>query len=188
MSELVKSSPTWLRITEIALGALSIGLSAAVFMNPGATSLFFVTLLGIGLVLLGIARIVEGAVAPHKTKGSRVLEIIIGVAIIVAGFLSLYNPFATLAAMILFVSVLLLTFGLGLIGQAITSGKKEGRAYKIATAIIGGIVTIFALVLMTFPGLALELMIMLFAIGLFIGGWASIASGIVGGRRTKLSR
>ena len=59
MSTLEKS-PKGLRIAEIILGAIAIALSAAVLANPDVTTLLFVTLLGIALIMIGISRIIVG--------------------------------------------------------------------------------------------------------------------------------
>ncbi len=56
-----EKSPKWLRIVEIVLGAIAIGLAGAILANPGETTLFLVTLLGIALVMVGISKIIEGA-------------------------------------------------------------------------------------------------------------------------------
>ena len=181
MSELTRKTPAWLRIVEIVFGAITIALSAAVIINPDVTSLFVVTLLGIALTFLGIARIMEGAVGYPKSKGSRAADIGIGAIAIVAGFLVFYNPFVAFMTLVSIINIFLLIFGLGLIISGITA-KGQGRAYKLATAIIGGIVTVASLTLMAFPQITVALMFTFLSVALLIGGSASLVSGATGRR------
>ena len=173
-------SPTWLRIVLIVLGAIGIGLSFAVIANPDVTTLFFAMLLGIALIVIGAARVIEGAVTP-KSKGSRAIDIGIGALAIVAGILAISNPFGAILAMITIINVFLLIYGIGLIATGATA-RDAGKGYRIATMIIGGIVTAFAVTLWVMPGLTLVLMITFFAVGLLIGGIANIISGVLGRR------
>ena len=175
-----EKSPAWLRIILIALGAIGIGLSFAVIANPDTTTVFFAMLLGIALILIGIARVIEGAAGP-KTKGSRGIDIAIGAIAIIAGILAISNPFGAVLAMITIINVFLLIYGLGMIATG-AAAKNLGKGYRIATMIIGGIVTAFALTLWAIPGLTLVLMITFFSIGLLISGIGNIVSGILGRR------
>ena len=175
-----EKSPTWLRIVLIVLGGIGIGLSFAVIANPDVTTLFFAMLLGIALIVIGAARIIEGIVLP-KTKGSRGIDIGIGALAIVAGILAISNPIGAILALVTIINIFLLIYGLGLIASGATA-RDVGKAYRIATIIIGGIVTAFAVTLIAIPGLTLVLMVTFFAVGLLIGGIANIISGALGRR------
>ena len=180
MSQTSEKAPVWIRIIEMVLGGIAVGLSVAVIVNPDVTTVFFATLLGIALIIMGIARIFEGALG-FKSTGSRIIDIAIGAIAIVAGFLAIANPIGAIEALLLIISIMLLVFGLGLIGSGITA-KGHGRAYKIATIIIGAIVAGIGFVLWLMPEITLVLMVTFFSIGLLLGGIASIVSGATGKR------
>ncbi|MEE9563311.1 MAG: DUF308 domain-containing protein, partial [Nitrosopumilaceae archaeon] len=65
-----EKSPNWVRIADIILGVIAIALSAVVLANPGLTTVLYVTFLGIALILIGISRIIVGAIAKQVSKGS----------------------------------------------------------------------------------------------------------------------
>ena len=67
MSTLEKS-PKGLRIAQIILGAIAVALSGAVLANPDTTTLLYVTLLGIALIMVGISKIIEGGLAPKYKR------------------------------------------------------------------------------------------------------------------------
>ena len=145
MSVSLEKSPIWLRITQIILGAIAIALSAAVLANPDVTSLFFVTLLGISLIMVGISKIIEGILVKQLSKGSRIISIIVGAISIGGGFFSLAHPIVALVTLIMVITIFILIHGAGLIGNGIAS-KNEHKSSRIANVIIGGIVIAFSLI------------------------------------------
>ena len=183
MSAVLEKSPTWLRITQIILGAIAIALSIAVIANPDTTSLFFVTLLGISLIMVGISKIIEGVLVKQLSKGTRIISIIIGAISIGGGFFSLAHPIAALMTLIMIITVFILIHGAGLIGNGIAS-RNESKASRIANVIIGGIVLAFSMILFALPSLTLVLMVMYLSIGLLFNGIGSIISGITGHKRS----
>src|SRR3989304_10324793 len=184
MSVSLEKSPTWLRIAQIVLGAIAIALSVMVLANPDVTTLFFVTLLGISLIMVGISKIIEGALVKQLSKGSRIISIVIGVISIGGGFFSLANPIAAILTLIMVITIFILIHGAGLIGNGIAS-KNESKGSRIANIIIGGIVIAFSAILYAYPGLTLVLMVMYLSIGLLFNGIGSIISGISGHKRSK---
>ena len=90
----LEKSPKGIRIAEIILGVIAIALSAAVIANPDVTTLLYITLLGIALIMIGISRIIVGASAKQVSKGSRAISIGIGVVSIAGGLFALANPIA----------------------------------------------------------------------------------------------
>ena len=171
-----------LRIAQIILGGIAIALSAAVVINPDVTTLFFVTLLGIALIMVGISKIIEGVLAKQVSKGSRFISIGIGVVSIAGGFFSLVNPIAAVATIILIITIFILIHGIGLIANGLVS-RSESRNSRIANVIIGAIAIGFALILHFYPGLILVMMIVFLSIALLFNGIASIIAGISGNPR-----
>jgi len=182
MSVSVEKSPTWLRITQIVLGAIAISLSGMVLANPDVTTVFFVSLLAISLIMVGISKIIEGALVKQLSKGTRIISVVIGIISIAGGFYSLANPIATVLTIIMIIAIFILIHGAGLVANGIAS-KNERKGSRIANIIIGGIVIALSAILYAFPGLAIVLMVMFVSIGLLLQGIGSIISGITGNRR-----
>ncbi len=179
LSELKSSKG--LRIGQIILGAIAIALSGAVLANPDTTTLLYVTLLGFALIMIGISKIIEGGLA-QSAKGSRGINIGIGIISIIGGIFALANPVAAIGTLIWIISIFILIHGLGLIASGIAT-RDAAKGSRIGTMILGAIAVGFASVLLAYPGLAIVMMIMMLSLGLLFNGIASILSGITGTRR-----
>jgi uncharacterized membrane protein HdeD (DUF308 family) len=181
----VEKASTGIRIVEIILGAITVGLSALVLSNPGFTTLFFVTLLGIALVMVGISKIIAGAVLKENTKSLRGISIAIGVISVIGGIFALVNPIGAVAALILVISIFILIHGVGLVASGITQ-KGTQKGLRIANIVLGVIAVAFAALIYANPDWAVAMMVILLALGLLFNGVASIVSGIFGIRITKV--
>lgn len=167
-----------IRIAEIVLGAIAIGLAIFVISNPDTTTVVLMLYLGISLVLIGAGRIIAGAMYSAQTKSFRAISVGTGVLSIIGGIFAMANPVAAVATLIMIVSIFILIHGLGLIGSGIISGQSRGT--RISSIILGGIAVAFAIILLAYPGLALVMMIIFMSMGLFFNGLGSILSGITG--------
>ena len=173
-----EKSSKGIRIAQIILGAITIALSGAVLANPDTTTLLYVTLLGIALIMVGVSKIIEGGLV-KSTKGSRGINIGIGIISIIGGAFAIANPIATIGTLIWIISIFILIHGLGLIFSGILS-RDVSKGSRIGTIIVGAIAVGFASVLLAYPGLALVMMIMMLSLGLLFNGIGSIISGITG--------
>jgi uncharacterized membrane protein HdeD (DUF308 family) len=175
-------SPRWLRIAEIILGAIAIGLAGFVLSNPDFTVALVALMLSFALIIIGISNVLKGAVGRDLSKGTRGINIGIGVLALVGGFVTAANPLLAVETMILLFSVIILLYGFGLVGSGISS-RTEGKVTRTADIIIGGIVVGFGLMVLAMPGVAIVLMVTFLALSLLIKGIASIISGITGNTR-----
>ena len=172
------------RIAEIILGAIAIALSGFVISNPDTTTLLYILLLGIALLMTGISRIIVGAAAKQASGSSRGISIGTGVISIIGGVFAIANPVAAVATLIWIVSIIILIHGLGLIGSGIVS-RGVDKGSRISGIVLGAIAVAFASILLSYPGLALVMMIIFMSIGLLFNGIASIVSGITGNKRMQ---
>ena len=99
------------KITNIVLGGLTIGLAIAVIAFPIFTIGFLVTLLAVGLLFIGIARIVHGIFHKQTSKWSRIFLIGVGILSIAISFMVITNPLFGL-----FILTFMLAFNLLIIG------------------------------------------------------------------------
>ena len=181
-----QKTPKGLRIAQIVLGAIAIALSGAVLANPDTTTLLYVTLLGIALIMVGISKIIEGGFARQIKKGSRGISIGIGIISIIGGAFALANPIAAIGTLIWIISIFILIHGLGLIVSGISS-RDETKGSRIGPIVVGAIAVGFASILLAYPGLALVMMIMFLSLGLLFNGIGSIISGFTGNRRISIT-
>src|ERR671921_474869 len=90
-----------IRISQIVLGVIAIALSVAVIAFPVFTSILLVTLLSLGLLFLGIARIIQGVSNKDISKWSRAFIISVGILSLVISLIVIAHPIS---------GVILLTF------------------------------------------------------------------------------
>jgi uncharacterized membrane protein HdeD (DUF308 family) len=173
--------PSWLRIAQIVFGVVAIALSGWVIANPAATTLLYITFLGIALLMVGFSKIIEGVVLRESQKSSRVISIGIGIISIIGGSFALANPIAAVVTLIMIVSIVILVHGIGLIATS-AAAKNLGKGPRIANVILGSLAVAVSATLHVTPGLAVAIMLMLLSIGLLFNGIASIISGIIGQR------
>ena len=176
--------PTWVRIIQFITGGIAIALSGYVLANPITTSWFFLTFLGISLLVVGISSIINGISHRTATKGTRAINIGIGIVAIIGGFFTLAHPVAALASLLWFVSLFVLIYGAGLVASGFAR-HDQGKGARIARVIIGIIVIILSGLLLEYPGVTLSMMVFFLSINLLIQGIERIISGAVGHRIVK---
>jgi uncharacterized membrane protein HdeD (DUF308 family) len=112
------------RISNIVLGGLAIALSIIVIGFPILAIGFLVTLLALGLLFIGIARIVHGIVDKQTSKWSRAFLVGVGVLSIGISFMVFTNPLLGLFILTFMLAVNLLIIGIESIVHGV-SGKRN---------------------------------------------------------------
>jgi uncharacterized membrane protein HdeD (DUF308 family) len=112
------------RISNIILGGLAIALSIIVIAFPIFTIGFLVTLLAIGLLFIGVARIVHGVIDKQTSKWSRIFLVAVGILSIGISFMVFANPLVGIFLLTFLLAVNLLIIGVESIVHGV-SGKKN---------------------------------------------------------------
>lgn len=161
----------------ITLGVVTALAGALILAWPGGTLLAVAVLLGIQLIIAGIVRAVTAFTYDADSVGGRILFLLLGVLLIIAGILCLRAPLQTIA-------LLVLLFGL----SSIVTGALElfhGATGGGGWAIAGGIVSIIVgIVVLAYPVGSVNTMIWLFGLSLLVVG----LTGIVGAFAPSRSR
>jgi uncharacterized membrane protein HdeD (DUF308 family) len=118
----IKKSST--RISNIVLGGLAIALSIIVIAFPIFAIGLLVTLLALGLLFIGAARIVHGVLDKQTSKWSRVLLVGVGILSIGISFMVFINPLLGIFILTFMLAVNLLIIGIESIVHG-ASGKKN---------------------------------------------------------------
>lgn len=125
------------------IGALIVGL-AALFM-PGVTAATLVVLLGIYLFIDGVLSAVA-AISSRKEMSNWGWMLFSGVAGIVIGILTFYNPFATMIALFYLIASWIMIMGIVEIVVAVQIRKViKGEGWYIASGIFTILLAIFIL-------------------------------------------
>ena len=106
----IKKSST--RISNIVLGGLAIALAIIVIGFPIFTMGLLVTLLALGLLFIGIARIVHGVIDKQTSKWSRIFLVGVGILSIVISFIVFINPLLGIFILTFMLAVNLLIIGI----------------------------------------------------------------------------
>jgi uncharacterized membrane protein HdeD (DUF308 family) len=128
-SNLKKSS----RIGNIVLGAITIGLGVGVMAFPLMTTIFLVTLLAIGLLFLGAARIIQGISNKNISKWSRVSLVGVGIFSLAISSIVFTDPVAGVILLTLLLAINLLIIG----AESVVHGVSGRRNFvKSSTATV----------------------------------------------------
>ena len=175
----VQNIPNWFRVLLFVTGGIAIALSGFVIAYPIATTLFLLVFLGIALIAIGISNIADGLAIKRMSKVFRAIDVIIGIAAVIGGFVALTHPVVALVSLIWLVTIFVFIYGAGLVATGV-SRENKSKGARIASIVLGSIVLIFSGVLLEFPGLALPVMIILLSITLLMKGIDRIISGAIG--------
>jgi uncharacterized membrane protein HdeD (DUF308 family) len=173
-----KAHPIWLRIIEIIAGIIVLLLAAYLIFNPNVAIDLLRIILGIGLIILGLAMLVRGATSKLISRWGRVLSIVLGIIVLVLGITAIvYTGFGS--------ALLVTIFAIGLLLNAI--GRLEFAGYATgaglpswlrgASFVLGIIALIIAIAVIVWPGIGFALLVVLVALALLLLGIELIVSG-----------
>lgn len=159
VSELTHKVVRGIRGGMVLTGVLSVVLGALVLFWPEATLDVIAVLFGLYFLVSGAVRVVTGLVTP-LLGGLRVLNILVGLLLFIAGVAAIRNPLASLTVLALFIGIAWIVEGIMSLTEVESGGS---RWYAIAygiISIIAGVVVLFLPVsslaaLVVFGGVAL---------------------------------
>jgi Cellulase (glycosyl hydrolase family 5) len=175
---------SWFSIFQIAVGSICLVLSIIVLFygaKTAAGAYIWLFLAGIGLIILGVERVISGLQARGAKTSSRLINIAVGVGLIIyigSGFF--YLEFAT-KWLIIFLGFGLLANGIIRIVKGIKKKEEEGRESRDFSSLATGIViTSLSILILSYQRLGLALLLVMTAIALAVSGIQVILAGIRG--------
>jgi uncharacterized membrane protein HdeD (DUF308 family) len=172
-------NPLWVRVTDVILGILAIGASVFVLVYPVLSLDLLILLIAMGLMLLGIARILRGIFSRVLYGIKRAFSIAYGFIVLVVTLIILLNPaFTTLLSFWVLIAALI-AHGFVRIFFGVFS-KTYPRRLKYILVIVGVLTLILALMAFLLPYTIGYLVIYLLAVGLLAAGIGRIALGLYG--------
>ncbi|MFX1577055.1 MAG: hypothetical protein ACFFCF_07755 [Promethearchaeota archaeon] len=180
MSETV--IPMWLRILNIIVGFITIGVAFAVIWFDWLqvlTILVLITFLGVILIFLGVGNLVGGLLSKQTPTWLRVLTVILGILMLSLASLVIAFPAFGELLLIWLLVIGLLVNGLNTIvfGAMITELPGWYRGWLV---IIGFIGIILSFVVIALPGFGYLLLIIYVALGFMMFGFNALVKGITG--------
>ena len=156
-----------LGILGLLLGIVTVGLALAMLVWPKATLLVVAVLFGVQLVLGGIRRVALAVMDDDVDGWLRGVFVVGGVLMVIAGIICLRNPFTSLLAIALIVSVGWFVDGI----VDIVGGATSAQPGRWLLVVGGAISVIGAGALLFWPGLVLVTLVK-------VGGWLLLVVGV----------
>jgi uncharacterized membrane protein HdeD (DUF308 family) len=164
-----------------ASGVVALILGLLLLFVPGPTIEFAAVLLGIYFVIVGIMRLILGIFGRGHYAQHRVLGILFGVLLLIAGIILLRDSAAAAATLLLIVVIFT---GIGWIIDGVMSIAESSQAPSRGWAIAYGVISLIAgIALLAIPGWSVVWMILFAAIALLVLGVAGIVRAFTFGRR-----
>lgn len=156
----------------ITYGVLTLLAGIAVVVWPKATLLVLAVIFGIQLLILGVFRIVAAFAVPDTSAGRKVVGVLIGILSILAGIFCLRSPIATVVILALLVGAFWLVYGvMEVVGGIAERGGERGRAWTIASGVIG---VIAGVVVLSMPAISAVALAWVLGIMLIVQGIIAI--------------
>ena len=174
----IEKMPGWTRAAEIILGLVSLVAGIWVLAYPGLAVLTLILLLSIGLIFLGWRDILLGAMGKYLPKWLRAADIIFGVLAFVLSVVVIASPGVAVLTLVTILYVAL--FVRGVAGLSMAAVKMIAPRLRAASAAVGVLSIILAIVALAYPGLAIGALVFLLSVGLLFVGIEAIAAGVIG--------
>jgi uncharacterized membrane protein HdeD (DUF308 family) len=155
----------WLAVLTVA--ALTVAVGVLLLAWPKATLIVVAILLGAGLVISGLFRLIEGFTAKDASGGTRAAYVVIGLLAILVGLYCLRHHDVTIFLLALLVGAFWIVHGVTDLAVAATSGPAPGRGLRMVAGLIGvaaGIIVLF------WPGISLVVLLTVLGIWLIFYG------------------
>jgi uncharacterized membrane protein HdeD (DUF308 family) len=154
----------------ITVAVVAILFGVFVLVRPSSGLLTIAVFFGIYLVVSGVAGVAFALTSSDRSAGSRWLSGILGVLVVIAGFVCLLNLGTSL-------QVLGFTLGVGLllVGVAELANSRPEQGRPTALRVVSGVLTIIAgIVMVIVPFISVGIIVFIGAIVLVVAGIAGL--------------
>jgi len=117
------NNPSSARGANALIGIVAIILGLLILVFPTFATISLVVLIGIGLLIYGIGRVIVGGVASNMSGGLRAIVILFGILTAVFGLIIIFIPTVGIFTYAFFVSIAFLLIGIDALAAGI-AGKK----------------------------------------------------------------
>jgi uncharacterized membrane protein HdeD (DUF308 family) len=168
---------SWLRIV-VGIACLILGIAALAW--PDLSLVVLAVILGLQLVIAGVAQIVVGLRLRTGPSWVRPLVVVLGGLVALAGIIVMVRPGPALVVIVWFVAGAWLINGVSEIISGLRTGRSGGE--RIMTIAFGVTGVIAALILFVFPGPSLILLSRITGVVLIVLGILALAGAVLARR------
>jgi uncharacterized membrane protein HdeD (DUF308 family) len=155
----------WLAVLTVAVLTVAVGVLLLAW--PKATLIVVAILLGAGLVISGLFRLVDGFTAKDTSGGTRAAYVLIGLLAILVGLFCLRHHDVTIFLLALLVGAFWIVHGVTDLAVAATSGPAPGRGLRVVAGLIG---VVAGIIVLFWPGISLVVLLTVLGIWLIFYG------------------
>ena len=182
-AELGKAGVNAVRAAFGLVGILAVAAGVALFVWPDKTITVVAAIVGTFLVISGIARLALGIFSRGLSAGHRILDLVLGVVVLLAGIIVLRNLSTSAEALLL---IAVLAIGISWIIEGIMAIVESGRSGNGAAGVAFGVFAILAgIAVMVWPGLTAIAFATLISIALIVLGIVGIGRAFSFGKSVK---
>src|SRR5712692_10349584 len=135
---------TWPAFMAAGLGAVIVGIVLLVW--PKATLTIVAVLIGIGLIVAGLLRLIDGFTTHDATGGKRVAYVLIGLLAVVVGLYCIRHYNLVIGVLAILVGLFWVIHGIADIGIGLFAGPFPGRGLTVLTGVLSlaaGLIVLF---------------------------------------------
>jgi uncharacterized membrane protein HdeD (DUF308 family) len=177
-----KSQLNGIRLALGIAGLAAVAIGIAIFVWANATLLVVAWLFGLYFVIAGLARVVRSFTVPGETGGWRVLSIILGLLVLVAGIYLMINPSFGVEILAYVIGIAWIVEGAATLADSSSRASRGAAIFYAIVSIIGGVLIFFV------PTAAVVILLKIAAIVLIIAGLVQIFQALTLGRRARAAQ
>lgn len=179
--KLTEKAVKWLRIAFAASGAVALILGLVLLLWPTKTMAVVAVFLGINFIITGGIKVAVGIFSHSISAGMRILDILLGLFVLVAGIIAIRNSAATGEILVIFTVIMI---GIGWIFEGIIAMAEAGKSPSRTWAIAFGIISLLAgIAVLAVPVWTAAWLLLMTAIMLIILGVVGIVRAFTFGRK-----
>ncbi|WP_269939591.1 HdeD family acid-resistance protein [Arthrobacter sp. HY1533] len=179
--KLTEKAVKWLRIAFAVSGAVALILGIVLLLWPSKTMAVVAVFLGINFLITGAIKVAVGIFSHSISAGMRILDILLGLFVLVAGIIAIRNSAATGEILVIFTVIMI---GIGWIFEGIIAMAEAGKGPSRTWAIVFGILSVLAgIVVLVVPVWTAAWLLLMTAIMLIVLGVVGIVRAFTFGRK-----
>ncbi|KQX06993.1 MULTISPECIES: HdeD family acid-resistance protein [unclassified Leifsonia] len=175
-NRLSKSEVNGIRVALGVSAVVALVLGIVVLVWPDKTAGLLAVLFGLYFLIIGIVRLAKGIFSKGISGGSRVLSILLGLLLVIAGIFALRNLESTVALLGIIIGIAWIIEGVAALVESASDGSRWPGIVFGVISIIAGIVVLFL------PAASVAVLLVIGGIFLVIAGLVQLVQAFTFGR------
>lgn len=179
--KLTRQAVKGLRIAFAASGAVAVVLGLVLLLWPTKTLAVVAVFLGINFLIAGGVKVAVGIFSHSLSTGMRIMDVLLGLLVMVAGIIALRNSVATGEALLIFTVIMI---GIGWIFEGIIAMAEAGRGPTRVWAVVFGAISVIAgIMVLVVPVWTAQWLLLMTAIMLIVLGVVGLVRAFTFGKQ-----